>query len=390
MRIERLRIKNYRVLRDVTFRDLTPLTVLYGPNGSGKSTVFDVFAFLHQAFTVGLRAAWDERLRMDAIRSRGCSGPVEFEIAYRAVGPEGRERLVTYALALDQVGSTPIVASERLRWSTSPGAGRPREILTFAQGEGTVYDEKTGQTEDVRLAAPDLLAVSALGQFRDHPRVQVLRDFFQGWYLSYISAGETRALPQSGPEPHLSRSGDNLANVIQFLDEEHPDVLREIFARLGRRVPQLESVLPEPLADGRLLLRLKDKPFAEPILSRFASDGTLKLLAYLVVLHDPAPFPVIGIEEPENQLHPRLMASLVDEIRSVAGRSQFLVTTHSPEVLGAAEAKEAWSVHRGEDGFARVSRVSDDPRAMAMLDAGGSLGQLWTEGYLPGTNPEAW
>jgi predicted ATPase len=51
----------------------------------------------------------------------------------------------------------------------------------------------------------------------------------------------------------------------------------------------LEKVLAEAMPDGRLLLQIKDAPFDEPILARFASDGTLKMLAYLAVLHDPAP-----------------------------------------------------------------------------------------------------
>ena len=75
-RIERLVVKNYRVLRNVTFKEITPLTVLTGPNGSGKSTVFDVFAFLSDAFTDGLRPAVEARNRLSELRSRGAEGPV--------------------------------------------------------------------------------------------------------------------------------------------------------------------------------------------------------------------------------------------------------------------------------------------------------------------------
>lgn len=387
MRIDRLRIGNYRALRDVTFKGLTPLTVLCGPNGSGKSTVFDVFAFLNEAFTGGLRSAWDERNRMEGIRSRGSQGAVRFEIAYRAEDLGGKDRLVTYSLEIDQRGTRPVVASERLRWSTSPGAGRPREILSFSEGKGMVYDEESGASRSQDLAGPDLLAVSALGQFTSHPRVRVLREFIQGWYLSYISADGTRSTPRSGPEPHLSRSGDNLANVIQFLAEERPDVLAGVFAKLSARVPQLESVLPQHLDDGRLLLRLKDKPFDEPVISRFVSDGTLKLLAYLVVLNDPEPFAVVGIEEPENQLHPRLMPILADEIREASARAQMLVTTHSPEFLVDVRPRELWSIGRGDDGYARVRRASDDDLVTSMVSAGATLGDLWLQGYLTGADP---
>jgi predicted ATPase len=382
LRIERLRVQNYRVLRDVTFQNLTPLTVLCGANGSGKSTVFDVFAFLNQAFIRGLRPAWDDRNRIDAIRSRGHEGPVSFEIAYRAPNLEGQWRKVTYRLAIDQQGTMPVVVSESLRWFTAPAQGRPRGILSFDRGQGSVYDEESGEYEHETLASPDLLAVSALGQLQSHPRVRVLRDFIQGWYLSYISAGETRSTPTSGPEPRLTPNGDNLANVIQYLEEEHSDRLTRIFGILSERVPQLENVLPRRLDDGRLLLRLKDRPFEEPILSRFASDGTLKLLAYLTVLHGPTQPEVIGFEEPENQLHPRLVPILAEEIRDVSGTSQVLVTTHSPEFLTEVRPGELWMLSRESDGFTTVQRASDDAKVVAMVEAGATLGSLWSEGYL--------
>ena len=70
-RIESLRVKNYRALRDVTLRNITPLSAFLGPNGSGKSTLFDVFAFLSECFTVGLRRAWDKRGRFKELRTRG-------------------------------------------------------------------------------------------------------------------------------------------------------------------------------------------------------------------------------------------------------------------------------------------------------------------------------
>src|SRR5208282_3759383 len=128
-------------------------------------------------------------------------------------------------------------------------------------------------------------------------------------------------------QERLNKTGSNLANVIQFLQEKHPSQLEAIFATLGRRVPRLEKVQSEALGDGRLLLRIKDAPFKEPILARFASDGTLKMLAYLVVLYDPEPPRFVGIEEPENFLHPRLLEPLGEECRNASGRAQLLVTT---------------------------------------------------------------
>ena len=70
-RIEYLRVQNYRALKDIELKNLTPLTVFLGPNGSGKSTIFDAFAFLAESFQAGLRKAWDKRGRFKELRTRG-------------------------------------------------------------------------------------------------------------------------------------------------------------------------------------------------------------------------------------------------------------------------------------------------------------------------------
>src|SRR3990172_8342884 len=95
-RIEGIAIRNYRALRDVNLAPLAPLTALIGPNGSGKSTVFDVFAFLSECFTSGLRKAWDRRGRFKELRSRGASGPIVIEVKYRE---QPRTPIITYHLA---------------------------------------------------------------------------------------------------------------------------------------------------------------------------------------------------------------------------------------------------------------------------------------------------
>jgi predicted ATPase len=82
-RIEYLRVQNYRALHDLELKNITPLTVFVGPNGSGKSTIFDVFAFLAECFSVGLRKAWDRRGRFKELRTRGADGPITIELKYR-------------------------------------------------------------------------------------------------------------------------------------------------------------------------------------------------------------------------------------------------------------------------------------------------------------------
>jgi predicted ATPase len=386
-RIESLRVRNYRVLRDLELKRLSPLSALLGPNGSGKSTVFDVFAFLSECFTVGLRKAWDKRNRFRELRSRGQDGPIVIELKYRE---RPRTPLITYHLAINETSRGPTVAEEWLRWTRGRG-GRPFKFLEFRNGEGSVISGELPEVDDERrpeaLESSDLLAVNTLGQFASHPRVSALRRFISGWYLSYLTADNTRGVPESGPQERLSQTGDNLPNVIQYLKEQHPQHLAKILAVLAHRIPRLERVDADMLADGRLLLQIKDLPFDEPILAKFASDGTLKMLAYLLVLHDPDPLPLVGIEEPENQLHPRLLRDLAEECRQAASRSQLVVSTHSPFYVDGLRPEEVWVLYRGMDGFTNARRVSDMTKVNAFMNEGALLGDLWMEGYLEVGDP---
>jgi predicted ATPase len=242
--------------------------------------------------------------------------------------------------------------------------------------------DEDAERVDERLDSPEMLAVNTLGQLAKHPRVSALRRFITGWYLSYLTADSTKGVPEAGPQERLSETGDNLPNVVQYLREQHDDRLRMILAILSRRVPRLERVEAEPLADGRLLLQIKDAPFDRPILAKFASDGTLKMLAYLTVLYDPEPPPLIGIEEPENQLYPHLLPELAEECRTAAARTQLTVTTHSPYFIDGLRAEELWVLCRDEAGYTRARRAADVRGVREFIDHGASLGQLWMENHL--------
>lgn len=380
-RIEYLKVRNFRALRDVEFRDLTPLTVLLGPNGSGKSTVFDVFAFLAECFELGLRRAWDKRGRAKELKARGGDGPVVIELKYRESGYP----LITYHLAVDERAGAPVVAEEWLQWRRGEH-GKPFRFLDYREGLGRAISGEAPDEQDRRvetpLKSPDLLAVNALGQFAEHPRVAALREFITGWYVSYLSADSARGQPEAGPQDRLTKTGDNLANVIQYLAEQHGDRLERIFEVLRRRVPRIERVLAETMPDGRLLLQIKDAPFSHPVLARFASDGTLKMLAYLVLLYDPNPPPFIGIEEPENFLHPRLLPELAEECRAAIASTQLLVTTHSPFFLNALRPQEVRVLWRDDQGYTRTQRACDLPGINEFVAQGALLGHLWMEGQL--------
>ncbi|MCC7352811.1 MAG: AAA family ATPase [Anaerolineae bacterium] len=380
-RIEYLRVKNYRALNDLELKDISPLTVFLGPNASGKSTIFDVFAFLSECFSVGLRKAWDRRGRFKELRTRGADGPIVFELKYRE---KPKSPIIAYHLSIDEDPKGPYVAEEWLHWRRH-SYGKPFQFLDFQQGAGRVVSGEMPDEEDDRidekLDSREMLAVNTLGQFARHPRVSALRRFITSWYLSYLTAESTRGVPEAGPQERLSATGDNLPNVIQSLKEQRPERLKQILSILSSRVPRLEKVDADLMADGRLLLQIKDAPFEQPILAKFASDGTLKMLAYLTVLYDPDPPQLVGIEEPENHLHPRLLPVLAEECRIASNRTQLMVTTHSPFFVNGLRPKEVWVLYRDEKGFTQARRAADIQGINEFMAEGAKLGHLWMEGY---------
>jgi predicted ATPase len=369
------------------FKNITPLTVFVGPNGSGKSTIFDVFAFLSECFTVGLRKAWDKRGRFRELRTRGSDKPIVIELKYRE---KADSPLITYHLSITEDSKGPCVAEEWLQWRRGRH-GKPFKFLDFKEGEGQATTGEIPDEEDKRdsekLESREFIAVSTLGQFSKHPRVSALRRFITGWYLSYLTADNTRSLPETGAQERLSPTGDNLPNVIQYLKEQHPELLQKILDTLSSRVPQLEKVEATTMQDGRLLLQIKDAPFEQPILAKFASDGTLKMLAYLTVLYDLDPPQLVGIEEPENHLHPRLLPELAQECIAASANTQLMVTTHSPFFVNALQPKQVWVLYRDERGFTQAKRTSDMRGITDFINHGALLGELWMEDYFDAGNP---
>ncbi len=111
------------------------------------------------------------------------------------------------------------------------------------------------------------------------------------------------------------------------------------------------------------------------------------MMAYLVVLYDPEPPQFIGIEEPENFLHPRLLPDLAEECRSAAARAQLLATTHSPFFLNALQPEEVRVLYRDEKGFTQTIRAADIRGIPEFLEEGANLGHLWMEGHLKVGDP---
>lgn len=397
MQIEFIRLKNFRAFQDVTMKDIPRFCVLVGANGTGKSTLFSVFAFLRDAMTSNVNAAL-ARLGgsrgLQEVRSRASDGPIEIELKIRTELRDKRSTLITYELHIDEKDGKAIVAREILRYRRG-SRGKPWRFLNFAQGSGeavtneldSVHDESELTREMQTLKSPDILAIKGLAQFERFPAVVALGNLIENWHLSDFHISRARPETEAGYAEHLSREGENLSLVVEYLYKNYPDRFAIILERLRHRVPGVTHVEAKTTEEGRVLLKFQDGAFEDPFLARYVSDGTIKMLAYLVLLYDPAPHPLLCVEEPENQLYPSLLWDLAEEFRAYATRGgQVFVTTHSPDFLNAVQLEEVfWLVKQG--GYTRVCRAAEDAQLKAYMDAGDQMGYLWNQGMFPGAHP---
>lgn len=397
MQIEAIRLKNFRAFHDINMRDIPRFCVLVGANGSGKSTLFSVFAFLRDAMATNVTAALGKlggSRGFEEVRSRGSKGPIEIELKLRTASASGRSQLITYELHIDEVKGRPVVTLEILRYRRG-SYGKPWHFLEFSNGAGeavtneldTVTDESQLKREQQTLKSPDILAIKGLAQFERFPAVVALGNLIENWHLSDFHISRARPEADAGYAEHLSREGENLSLVVEYLYKNHPAIFQKVLDRLRTCVPGISKVEAKTTEEGRVLLKFQDGAFEDPFLARYVSDGTIKMLAYLVLLFDPTPHPLLCVEEPENQLYPSLLWDLAEEFRSYGEHGgQVFVTTHSPDFLNAVHLDEVfWLVK--QDGYTSIHRAKDDAQLKAYVDEGDQLGYLWNSGLFVGVNP---
>jgi predicted ATPase len=398
-RLTYLRIKNYRALRDVELRDLTPLTVLIGPNGSGKSTILDALAFLAEAVSGNLQQAWEKRNRFAGMRTRGQDGPIEFEIKALIE----TDVLIFYRLSVDEYNGSCWVVNEELEQLSNKETQKIFQLVS--RGLVRVEDDRLRMIQGTppnnyetfhrgikgfaraaskhpwlfhhssNAAVVDILEVESI-----LPELRFAK-LLKSYRYIHLTDDHLKGYSDAGPREKLSANGDNLPNVLYYLHQQHPEALTRITAQLRRWVPQLAEVVTEITSDERLLLRFKDAPFEKLLPAQYMSDGTMRLAALLTLLYEPNATGLLGIEEPENELHPRLLPRLAEELIKATETRQLLVATHSPFLLDALEPEQVWILHRGPDGYTQATRTADIPQVKELVEDGSPLGYLWTSNF---------
>ncbi|NLF99033.1 MAG: AAA family ATPase [Lentisphaerae bacterium] len=397
MRIASIRLRNFKAFQNVTMKNIPNFCVVVGANGTGKSTLFDVFGFLRDCLTFNVTRALQSRGGFNEVVSRGVShDDILIELKFR-MPISGVDRLVTYQLQIGKHSNGKVhVNREILRYKRG-AHGMPFHFLDFQNGQGYAItneeefnkpDEEL-QREHQDLGTPDVLAIKGLGQFQRFKAASAFRQVIENWHVSDFHINLARGSKDAaGFADHLSVSGDNLQLVAKMLYDNQPDVFDKIVEQMKRRVPGVGMIKPEPTADGRLLLKFQDGAFQDPFIDKYVSDGTIKMFAYLVLLYDPSPHPLLCVEEPENQLYPKLLIELLEEFRAYALRGgQVFVSTHSPDFLNATRLEEVFWLEK-RDGYTQVKRAADDAQIAAYMSDGDLMGYLWKQGFFGGVDPQ--
>ena len=397
MILESIKLKNFRAFKDAVMQHIPNFCIIVGANGTGKSTIFSIFDFLKNAMSSNVNAALQKlggSRGFTEVRSRNSTDPIEIELKFRK---DKESPLATYFLQIDEQNGRAYVKREILKYRRG-SKGQPWFFLDFSDGKGKAvtneesifkgdFKEEDLDRSEQTLKSNDILAIKGLAQFSNFPIVAALGNMIENWHVSDFHIDRARNEQDAGYAEHLSREGENLSLVLQFLYNNHPDVFMRILNTMSRRVPGISNVEAKTTEEGRVLLKFKDGTFEDPFLARYVSDGTIKMLTYLVLLNDPSPHPLLCVEEPENQLYPSLLEELAEEFRSYARKGgQVMVSTHSPDFLNAAELDEVfWLVKK--DGYTEIHRASEDKQICAYMEDGDKMGFLWKQGFFQGVNP---
>jgi predicted ATPase len=394
MKIVSIKIKNYRMFKNIHIRDIPPFCVIIGANGTGKSTLFDIFGFLRDALKNNIRQALQIRGGYREIITRGQEQEdIEIEMQFRMKILD-TERLVTYILIIGQNKNRPVIKREILRYKRGEH-GKPFHFLDFQLGQGYAITneedfsnpDKELDREEQKLESNDILALKGLGQFQRFKAATAFRSLIENWHISDFHISEARGSKEISYAEYLSPTGDNMATVAQYIYQQYPQIFQQILERMKQRVPGISSVKAKETEDGRLILRFQDQAFKDPFIDRYVSDGTMKMFAYLILLFDPNPHPLLCVEEPENQLYPTLLKELAEEFAHYSYRGgQVFVSSHSPDFINAVPLASIFWLIKSQ-GITQIHRAADNEILKNLVAEGDLPGYLWNQGWFEGVAP---
>lgn len=386
-------VKMGKLFSDQSSKELGNMIAVIGASGNGKSTLADAFGFISDCLSGDVESACDANNRggYDQLISQGSAEPIHFEIYYKETS---NSRPITYELTIGKdKKNRPYVKEERL-WQHRLKNSCPLSFLYLIDGKGYAFSGADGgqndsgsiegSKEEVELSDIRKLGIVTLGAMKQYSRIEMFLDFLKSWFLCYFAPNTARQVQTSAPTPHLNRTGSNLNNVAQYMYRENPDEFKKILADIQTKIPNITRIEPIKMPNGQMVLEFQQKGFDQPFFSPRMSDGTLKLFAYYLLLHEKNPRQLVFIEEPENGLYHQYLTDLAIEMRKNVGTGytkQLFVTTHSPFFVNALAPEQVWVLEKGEDGFSAIRQASSYEFVSDLIEEGAEMGDLWYSKY---------
>ncbi|MFG6360547.1 AAA family ATPase [Taurinivorans muris] len=397
-------IQNYGSLKNINMGklfsaqqnpELGNMVAIIGASGNGKSSLADAFGFLSDCLSTDVENACDANNRggYDQLISQGSSDPIHFEIYYKE---NSNSRPITYELTIAKdKNNRPYVKEERLRQRRQGNKrGRPLSFLYLKEGKGYAFEGFDGgqdddgvfdgQKREVELTDIRKLGIVTLGTMKQYSRIEKFLFFLKSWYLCYFTPDAARQIQSAAPAPYLNRTGSNLNNVAQYMYRENPNEFKKILEDIQTKIPNITEIKPVKLQTGQMVLEFKQDGFEQSFFSQRMSDGTLKLFAYYLLLHERNPRQLIFVEEPENGLYHQYLGSLALEMKKNVGTGfskQLFVTTHSPFFVNALSPEQVWVLEKDENGFSTAKQASTYDFVKDLTAEGIPMGDLWYSQY---------
>jgi len=412
--IEAENFKSFRNLR----LELNPFSVLIGPNASGKSNVVELLRFLRDIAESGLADAISLQGGPAFVRNANLGASIPLTIRTRYVAAEtphmrdvlrlgpGRFALLheqSYDLTIkfNRRGEGYSVESEDYSASFTTAvrkAKRTQRInrawMTINNTAGRISSTLRFENPRAAMDADDLMYVPPAVRRRKIDRTASMWErvstripaFGSTEPFRYVAIYDIdpklpkRLLPVGG-RATLDEDGGNLAIVLRKL-LARSELKKRFNALITDVLPFAKRMRVDTVAGKSLLLRMDDNLLSHTSLpASLLSDGTVGVTALVVALFfEEAPF--VLIEEPERNLHPKLIAQIVQIMKQASADRYVLVTTHSPEVVKHSGLDALVLVQRDESGFSTVSRASDSERTRRLLAEDIGIDELYVQDLL--------
>jgi predicted ATPase len=414
MAITNLKVSNFKSFKDLDL-NLGRFNVLVGANASGKSNLVEIFRFLRDIEVEKLSNAVFMHGGPSSLLNRKIGGTEDLSVKATSDSEAmwtRQSRFVrvcesTYELTLhfgDESNGMRVV-SDALREGFRMGTlkeegGQLWEDEITATGDLwiRVVDGQTSvaieppdagrllEGEQILLPTPlisDLVSrsteVSALVQAR-YSLLAPRRGFFSSIGIYGIAPHLAKEPSAAGGKPELQEDGKNLAVILRQILTD-PERSRMFHNLLRYMLPFAREIGTEQYLGDSVLLRLREEYYEGDLLANLLSDGTVNVAALIVALFFEDKDVVI-IEEPERNIHPRLISGLIELMKDAARNKQIIVTTHSPELVKHAGIENLLLISRDQEGFSSIARPAEKEAVKIFLQHDLGLDDLFVQDLL--------